>query len=136
MSLKIYGTTSSKLMPTDSAPAPRTIGATGASRRLGLNSGAVSPNVPTAKAQPPATVVVNGKKTSYPDLPVISTLSVKQLATPGQVEALRSATTNTAKAFDLPIAVSADRAIFQQNKLNSGLSVGSMVTVDLVIDPP
>lgn len=82
----------------------------------------------------PKLLVTNGKVTSSPDLPGISSISVKTLTTPDQVNALRSAAANTATAFSLPVRISADRATRLQNQnIQDALAIPPIVIDEVII---
>jgi len=85
---------------------------------------------------PTPMMVTTGNTTSTPDNPGMTVISVKTLTSPEQTSALRSAASNTALAFNLPVTISADRATALQNAIIQQDLLQPATVIDNVVIPP
>ncbi len=97
----------------------------------------ITSNAPMPPPTLPAPLLVtNGVTTSAPDNPGMTVISVKTLTSQEQTAALRSAASNTALAFGLPVTISADRATQLQNAIFQQDLIRPATVIDNVVVPP
>ena len=81
-------------------------------------------------------LVTIGDVTTSSDNPGMSVVQIKTQLTPEQTTALRSATSNTAAAYNLPVTIAADQATNLQKSTFQADLIRPSTVIDYVIVPP